>query len=147
MLLDKQNMFSEAQAITTGSANSTNTIDLGVAGSPIIGGTAIQDPGRGQEIQVFAQVVTAFTSGGSGTLTVKLVQSAAAGLTSPTILAQTDAIPVATLAAGYQFRLSGIPAGVTQRYLGLIYTVATADMTAGAVTAGLVLDRQTNPYV
>ena len=50
---------------------------------------------------------------------------------------------LATLIAGYQFRLA-VPPGVSKRYLGLRYTVGTAETTAGKVTAGLVIDKQTN---
>jgi hypothetical protein len=142
MILDKQNMFSEAQAVTAlGNTLSTNTIDLGVAGTPVVGGL-ITDVGRGGNVEVVAQVVTAFTSGGAATLQVQLVMADDAALTSNlTVLDETAAIALASLVAGYQFRMGTIPGGVTKRYLGIRYIVGTAVMTAGAVTAGLAKDR------
>lgn len=147
MLLDKQLMFSEAQALTsTGNTLSTNTIDLGLTGSPAIGGTILYDIGRGSPVLIIAQVVTTFTSGGAGTLAVQFVQADNAALsTNLEVLQATDAIALATLTAGYTFRLSAVPSGVSKRYIGLRYVIGTAAMTAGAVTAGLALDRTSNP--
>jgi hypothetical protein len=65
-----------------------------------------------------------------------------ANLSSPTVLSETPAIALATLAAGYQFRLKTIPMGVTKRYLGMQYVVAGATTTAGAITSGIVATRQ-----
>ena len=63
MLIDQQNQFSAAQAVTsTGSTASTNVVDLGVARD--IGG-AVSD-----QLMLLCQVVTPFTSGGSATLQV-----------------------------------------------------------------------------
>jgi hypothetical protein len=50
----------------------------------------------------------------------------------------------AALIAGYIFAISGrLPPGITQRYLGLQFVIGTATVTAGTVTAGIVLDEQT----
>lgn len=134
MILDSQNLFSNAQAITV-TANSTNVIDLGVK----------RDLGRGGNIEFGVIVNTAFTAGGAGTLTVALVAADSADLaTNPTVLMQTDAIGKANLTAGVQLLRTDVPISRTlpQRYLGVVYTVATGPMTAGSVTAGLWLDQQ-----
>jgi hypothetical protein len=55
-------------------------------------------------------------------------------------LVSSAAVPAATLIAGYQFALSTLPRHL-QRYSRLNYTVTGAP-TAGAVTAGLALDRK-----
>lgn len=145
MILDKQLMFSEAQAVTA-TALSTNTVDLGAVGTQGNGGTPIYDIGRGGPVRVVAQVVTAFTAAGAATMVAELVMADNAALsTNLTVLSSTAAIPVATLTAGYKFQLGTIPAGVTKRYFGMRYTVATGPMTAGAVTSGLALDSQSNP--
>ncbi|MBC7818068.1 MAG: hypothetical protein IAG10_14355 [Planctomycetaceae bacterium] len=151
MILDKQLMFSEAQAVdsgvtfATGNQLSTNTIDLGAVGSQANGGTPIYDIGRGDSIRVMARVVTAFTSGGSATMVFQLVQADNAALSSNLeVLAATNAIAVASLVAGYKAILGFVPQGVTKRYIGMRYVVATANMTAGAVTSGLVIDTQSN---
>jgi hypothetical protein len=48
---------------------------------------------------------------------------------------------VASLTAGYQVARWRIPRGVL-RYLRMQYVVATADMTAGTITAGISIGRQ-----
>lgn len=128
MLLDNQTQFSAAQAVTsTGSTASTNTIDLGVARD--VGG-AVTD-----QLALLCEVVTPFTSGGSATLQVQFQTSP--DNSSWATLAQSDAIPVASLVQGYRFLPGELPGG-TSRYLRLNYVVGTAVMTAGALTAALV---------
>lgn len=145
MLLDTQTLFSDQQNLAQAAGNylSTNTIDLGAVGTPVLGGTLASDIGRGDSPEVMAQVTTTFTSGGAGTLVVQLVMADDAALTSNlTIVSQTDTLALATLVAGYQFRFGRVPPGISKRYLGLRYVIGTATMTAGKVTAGLALDRQ-----
>jgi hypothetical protein len=152
MLIDKQNLLSDAQALALGAtttALSTNTIDLGAAGTPALGGSVIYDIGRSSELDVVVQVVTAFTSGGAGTLEVELVMADDAALTTNlTVLQATGDIALATLVAGYQFRIGKLPHGISRRYLGLRYrNDSAAALTAGAVTAFVGLGRQSNPSV
>jgi len=128
MLIDKQNQFSDAQAVTaTGSTASTNVIDLGVARD--IGGAA------SDHLALLCEVVTPFTSGGSATLRVQVQTSS--DNAAWTTLAQSDDVPVASLVQGYRFLPNELPGG-TSRYLRLNYVVGTAAMTAGAITAALV---------
>ena len=135
MLIDQQNQFSAAQAVTaTGSTASTNVVDLGVARD--IGG-AVSD-----QLMLLCEVVTPFTSGGSATLQVQVQTSPDNSAWS--ILAQSDAIPVASLVQGYKFLPNEVPGG-TSRYLRLNYVVGTATMTAGAITAGLVPSLDVQP--
>jgi hypothetical protein len=132
MLIDAQNLFSQAQAIVSvGSTPSTNVIDLGVARD--IGGAVTDD------LFNLVQVVTAFASGGSATLKVQI--QASNDNSSFVTIAQSDDIAVASLTAGYKFlhnRLPSVPSSTLYRYLRLNYVVGTAAMTAGAITAGLV---------
>jgi hypothetical protein len=134
MLIDKQNQFSDAQAVTT-TAVSTNVIDLGVARD--IGGAVTE------QLMLLCEVVTAFTAGGAATMTVQFQTSP--DNSSWSILAQSDAIPVASLVQGYKFLPNELPGG-TSRYIRLNYVVATGPMTAGAISAALVpsLDVQPN---
>jgi hypothetical protein len=147
MLMDVENLFSDSQnlAQAAGTYASTNSLDTGVAGTPADGiqarGSPPHDFGRSRRAKLLVQVDQTFTSGGAGTLKVDVIMSDNADLSSPTILESSQAIALATLVAGYQFRL-GLPIGITKRYLGLQYTIGTATMTAGTVTAGLVLDQQ-----
>jgi hypothetical protein len=135
MLIDQQNEFSAAQAVTsTGSTASTNTVDLGAA-RDVSGGAS-------GPLFLLCEVVTPFASGGSATLQVQVQTSPDNATWS--ILDQSDAIPVASLAQGYKF-LPNKLAGPTQRYLRLNYVVGTAAMTAGALTAGLVPSLDVQP--
>lgn len=152
MLLDKQNLLSDAQQVVGAAGNflSTNTIDLRATGTTSQGAAVIADFGRGQDVQVLAQVVSAFAGGTS--VEAQLVMADDAALTSNlTVLQSTGAIATASLVPGYQFRLAAVPHGITKRYLGLRYVTLGVFAAAGSsecrITAGLVLDRQSNPSV
>lgn len=148
MMMDIQTNFENALALSSlavATTVSTNTIDLlgGSVATIPQGGSAPVDFGKGRPMEVFAAVGTAATSGGAATMTVQLITSAAANLSSPTVLCSTAAIAVTSMVSGYQFRFGSIPPGITQRYLGIQFIVGTAVFTAGTLTAGLVLDKQT----
>ena len=128
------------QAVTV-TANSTNVIDLSLA----------RDVGEGEDLYVSFSVGTAFTAAGAATLTPTVVVSAADTLTTPTTLGTGGTIAVASLVAGYTFVIRVNPqlfyssttnSSLGLRYLGVIYTVATGPMTAGTITADVVLDIQ-----
>lgn len=147
MLLDLEALFSDDQAITTaGTHLCTNPYDMGAAALDSMGNTVPKDIGRSRNVEILVQVSTTFTSGGAATLQVDIISDDDAALGSPTVLQSSAAIPVASLVAGYQFRLA-LPAGISERYLGVQYTIGTAAMTAGALTAGLIADKQTAPGV
>jgi hypothetical protein len=126
MLMDAQNRPSFAQAITTGTQLSTDSIDLL---------SALDNPGRsGMPLRAIAVVTTAFTGGTS--MKAQLIESDNANLSSPTVLAEGAVIVEASLTAGA--KLIDVPMPDTsKRYLGFQYvTVGTHG--AGAVTAGIV---------
>lgn len=145
MLFDKQNLFSDAQAISgaAGTFVSTHKIDLN-GGTPgfttdTLGNTPGNDPGKSPELDVLITVTEAFAGGDSVNFQVGADDSAAFG--SPTVLATTGAIAIASLVPGYVARLS-LPAGraAADRYLGVQYvTLGASSMSAGKVTAGLVM--------
>ena len=129
MIVDALLQLSEAQAVTS-TAVSTNTIDL----------LQNRDVGAGNDLYAIFTVDTAATAAGAATVNFQVISSASASLTSPTVLAQTNAIPKTDLTAGRKpiaVRLSpqvlnSLPIG--QRYLGVQYTVGTGPLTAGAFT-------------
>lgn len=137
MITDALLQLSAAQAVTV-TAVSTNTIDLGQA----------RDIGSGEHLEIDVTVDQTATAAGAATVTIQVISSAAANLSSPTIIEQTDAIPIANLAAGRKpIRLeinpqvlNALPIG--QRYLGLQYTIGTGPLTGGQFTANIVRDGQ-----
>jgi hypothetical protein len=140
MILDYNLLFDTAAAITTTTV-STNVIDLAVARDIGIG------QANGATPQLMVLVATTFTSTGSGTLAVVVTGSTDNGtfdtyLTSP-------AYAKTVLTAGTRLLDVDWPrpaAGKSMpRYLRLGYTVATADFSAGAITAALVIGRADRP--
>jgi hypothetical protein len=125
MYIDKENLFSNAQAVTT-TAPSTNYIDLGSAGRDI--GTT--------NIRFRVQVGTTFQSTGSSTCTIALQTDSTSAFSGPTTLFASAAIAKAAMVAGAVLVDIAVPRG-TLRYLRANYTVATADFTAGTLTAFL----------
>lgn len=134
MYLDRQNTVSQAQAVTA-TAVSTDTIDL----------SQVRDIGPGEDLRFMFNVDTTVTAAGAGTVNFQVITSAAANLSSPTVLAQTDAIGKAELVAGRRPIEVVIPRSllaaqpIGQRYIGVQYTVGTGPLTAGAFTAYIIV--------
>lgn len=130
MITDALLLLSSAQAVTA-SAVSTNTIDLLQA----------RDLGAGTDLYAHFTVDVAATAAGAATVTFQIISSAAANLSSPTVLVQTDAIGKAELTAGRRPITLEIPPSILaaqpigQRYLGVQYTVATGPLLTGSFTA------------
>jgi hypothetical protein len=140
MILDKQNLFSDAQAITADAA-STNTIDLGVPGTPVGAAAPLaQDVGL-SDIPLLIQVVEAFADLTS--LTIKVQTDDNTGFSSAKDVL-TVTVPLASLVAGYIAPIDRIPRGTTERYLRLYYDVTGTSPTAGKITAGVVAAVQSN---
>ena len=139
MIIDTSLQFSNNQAVT-GSAPSTNIIDLGVTGTPF-GATnpLVRDVGRGERLDLSVSVSQPFA--GLTALQVSVQ-------TSPDTVTWTSvdtgaAIAAAQLVAGYMFRVPKVIAQGDQRYLRLYYTV-TGLATQGALNAAIVASTQTN---
>jgi hypothetical protein len=132
MLTDALLKLSAAQAVTA-TAVSTNTVDL----------TDNRDMGPGEDVYAVFGVDVSATAAGAATVTFEVISSAAADLSSPTVLVSSGAIPKADLVLGRapivlcvpQSNLTSLPIG--QRYLGVRYTVATGPLTAGSFTCYL----------
>lgn len=131
MILDAQNLFSDAQAITA-TAVSTNSIDLGM--------TSGYDLGAGEDLYVHLNVDVAFTDSGSdSTVTVTLVTDDNAALSSPTAVQTLGTFP-ALSAVGAKIVACIQPGLSFERYVGLNYTLANGNLTTGSITAALVKD-------
>lgn len=131
MMTDALLQLSASQAVTA-TAVSTNTIDL----------SQNRDLGPGEDIYATFGVEVAATAAGAATVTFQIISSAAANLSSPTILTASDAIGKAELTVGKAFSLclnNAILAAqkLGQRYLGVQYTVATGPLTAGTFSCTL----------
>lgn len=143
MILSAQQLFSDDQALTA-TAISENVIDLGLPGTPFDAAAPLnQDVGKGNYIPVLIQVTEDFTHATSSDMTVTLEVSAAAGLTSPVVLA-TEVIAFADLVAGKQTFMQVVPNGADLRYLGVRYASSSGSWTGGTVTAGISMGNQTN---
>jgi hypothetical protein len=132
MYIDRQNLFSQDQAVTA-SAASTDYIDLGAA----------RDLGNGTRLEILVLVTEAVTATGSATVQVALQSDDNSSFSSPTNLVLSDAIPKASLTVGTQVLRVAVPHG-TERYVRLYFTVASGPLTAGKFTSGLVPLRQAN---
>lgn len=136
MIMDQQNLFSDAQAVTA-SANSTNVIDTLPGGQNTKSGI-----GDGQDISLFALITQTFATLTS--LNIQLVSADDAALSvNPIVHFDSGAIPVASLTAKARPVALDLPYGKYRRYVGLKYVVTGTAATAGAITAGLVEDLQT----
>ncbi len=141
MILSAEQLLSDDQAVTA-TAISENVIDLGVAGTPYDAAAAFeQDIGKGNKIPILIQVTEDFATLTTLTITVEVSENS--DMSSPKTLA-TEAISAAALVQGKQTRMQVIPDDADRRYLGLRYTVAGSDATAGKITAGITMGNQTN---
>lgn len=129
MYLDKELMFSEAQAVTAAAA-STNIIDQGSAANML-----------GKELYLIVKVDTSVTAAGAATVNFQLQCDDNSGFSSPKILFETGDIGKASLVAGYVAFKGKLPVGA-ERFSRLYYSVGTGPLTAGAFTAFLVHDPQ-----
>ena len=132
-IMDAKLLFSEDQAETTVAAhNSTNVIDLGAGKDPFGTASGLSRPGESGNLWLNVVITAAVTSDGSATVTFALQDSP--DNSSWTSKYATPAIGKATLVAGYQVLRMPLPASL-QRYLKMVYTIGTAVLTAGAISA------------
>ncbi len=158
MILDSLLQFDAANnlAQVTGTYNSTNVLDLGGPGIPVLAsGQGARDIGIGDSpaMKLLVQVIVAFTSGGAGTLAVNLQGSADNGSGAALSFATwytTPTYALATLSLGARLMDMDMPRppdGIPiPRFLRLTYVIGGATMTAGQVEALLVIDRMDQYY-
>ncbi len=127
MIVDDLMKLSAAQAVTT-TAVSTNAVDLSLN----------RDLGPGKSL--FLVWGCDETCTGAGTVTFQAITSAAADLSSPSVVASTDAIAYTDFTAGRKLWAQRIDPAILkanpngQRYLGARYVVTSGPLTAGKFT-------------
>lgn len=139
MIFSAQQLFSDDQAITA-TAVSTNVIDLGVPGTPYGAVAPLnQDIGKGNKVCFLAQVTEDFNNATSVQVTIETGATTALGTA---VLSET--ILLADLVAGKQSVIQVLPTQLTERYLGVRYTVAGTAPSTGKFTTGITMGNQTN---
>lgn len=158
MILDNYASFSQAQnlAQVVGTYDSSNIIDLGGPALPVLAnGQGARDMGIGDDpaLKIMCEVITSFTSGGAGTLSVTLQGATDNGAGAPAAFSTWWVSPVyalATLNQGsrlFNMDMPRPPDGIAiPRFLKMVYTIAGATMTAGQISSFIVLDRDDQPY-
>lgn len=149
-IIDSQNEFSDAQAVTS-TAVSANVLDLFTMG---IGGQATDlspntriDIGVGEDVYLVVNTqATATDTGSDATLTITLETADNEALsTNAQVVFSTGALAfVAFATAGTNLVKLKLPLFPYRRYLGLRYTVANGPLTAGAFDAYLALNVDAN---
>lgn len=140
MLLDAFAEFADATSVagSAGTALVGNQIDLGIG----------REVGNGQPVYLIITVDTAIQAAGAGTIQFALASdtTAAVSTTAKQVLttpAYTTANNTTALPAGAVLFAGAIPATAftsTNRYLGLLVTIATQTVSAGKINAFLTLD-------
>lgn len=159
MILDAYQRFDDASslAIAAGTQASANVLDYGInSGIPTsANGGGARDMGIGDDpaLKLVVQVATLFASAGAGTLSVAIQGAPDNGAGAPGTFVTWWLSPVyalATLNAGSRLLDMDFPRPpdgvVVPRFVRLLYTVATATFTAGAMSAYVVLDRDDQMY-
>lgn len=142
MIFDKENLFSDGQAITA-TAASTNYVDLGATGT-VYGASAamVRDIGKGKPIPLRVQVIEAFNTLTSLKVDIEVDDNSSF---SSAKVVDSQTIPLAGLTKGAVFNgLRYVPVGTDERYVQLRYTVTGTAPTTGKVTAGFVASHQEN---
>jgi len=140
MILDKQAIFSDQQAIT-GDAVSANVIDLGAPGTPVGAAAPIQQDVGKSMIPLLIQATEDFNNLTSLTIDVQTDSDEGFG-TAVTVMSVT--VLLADLVAGYISPIVWVPRGVSSRYMRLNYNVNGTDPTTGKITAGVAAAVESN---
>ena len=134
-IMDRTALFSDGQAVTA-TAASTNVVDLGSHDVDYA-----RDTGLGTSIPLELSVTESFNNLTSLTISIEIDDNAA--FSSPTTIWTSPAYTQAQLATGAKYLLPDhLPAGISERYIRLKYTVAGTAPTTGKITAGVSAGRQ-----
>lgn len=137
MILDSRNEFCDATSVAAaaGTALVGNVIDLGTDGVNDVEGMYLV-------IQTTTEIIT---GGTAGTIQFALGSDAQAAITtgftqhlaSATLVTDDAAANSTALNAGEYILVAALPKGQYERYLGVMVTVGTTTVTAGAINAFL----------
>ena len=148
MILDERLEFADATSVAAGTGTTVlgDVIDLGAT-------PTTRDIGIGEPMWLVIQTTTeVITGGAAGTIQFDVVSDSLATLggavvASCTLHATTGALVTddaalndAKLNAGEVIMAIQLPAGTYERYLGILVTIGTTTVTAGAVNAFLTRD-------
>lgn len=126
---DAHDIFSDSAAVTATAIS--NVIDLGAT-------PTTRNLGAGEPIYLMIVVEETTASAGATTVDFTLESDSTADLaTSPTTHITVSGVAKATLVDGYRVFAGALPSGNYERYLGVRYTVNTANLTAGKFSAFL----------
>jgi hypothetical protein len=145
MIIDSLNEFADATSVAAaaGTALIGNVIDLGA--TP-------QDLGNGEPMYLIITVDTSIITGGvAGTIAFSLASDAQAAIATDgsatthinTGTFVTDGVDASALLEGAVAYVGAVPTGAGkayERYLGVLATVGTTTVTAGAINAFLTKD-------
>jgi len=142
MILNKNLILSENQAITA-TAISTNVIWWeAVRAAPYEAAGIPRNLGDGTEIPLLLQITEAFNNLTTLQISFESADNAALS-TNAIVMAQTIAIPLASLVAGFRPLLTRIvPHGLMRDFCGFRYTVVGTAPTLGKVTAAIATEVQ-----
>lgn len=141
MIFDERTELCDATALNTGAAGTYNIGDvIDTQGQARTNTT--RDLGTSSDLYVVARVATQATSGGSATLTLRIVSddTATPNTSTASVHMVSPTIPVASLTAGATIMVQKLPAGQYERYVGVQQITGTAAFTAGAVDVFLTDD-------
>ena len=147
MPYDNSLMFSNAQAITA-TAVSQNVLDLGLPSVNPRSKAGARFPAVHAQLGGVINPIVIKVSQAFNNLTSLEVQLQASDDNSTFVtIATTGPQALATLSAGAEFGILGLPLRAKQRYYRLNYVVTGSAPTAGVVTAGFADGFQTAGYV
>lgn len=145
MIIDSRLEFCDNAALTL-EAFATTPLPLGslidLTSNLAIGNALKEYPGNSDKVYLCIRVTKAVTSLGAATVKFALVSDAQDPVVAATATKHWESADLgkATLVAGYQVVCIQLPRGTYERYLGLIQTVGTADLTDGKVDAYITMD-------
>lgn len=137
MRIDRENMFSTAQALTSGATTTLASTDIYDQG-PLATGNLYRQLGASQ-LYLVTIIESTATSTGSATFSAKLVGDSASSFpNSALIVQQASSVAVASVTAGLMY-VTPLPRDVNyERFLRMEYTMGTAPFSAGGAVTSFI---------